>query len=324
MKILFVHLGLEAFVLKDLGILQSAYDVRPFHFRGVRDLAALREGVRWSDLTFSWFGTIHAFFTVAFSKILRRKSVVISGGYDVARTPLLPDYGPLTKHHKRWGVFFVFANADLILSVSEFNQRETVTNARADPKKVEVVPHGFDAGVFRPPDGISKNGTILTVAGVTPVSIIRKGLDLFVRSAAGLPENQFVLVGRCKEPAASDLQGIAPPNVDFRGYLSPEDLIRTYAQASVYVQPSRHEAFGCSVAEAMLCECVPVVSREGALPEVVGDTGFYVDRLAAQDVAIRIKEAMASDLGSRARQRIMELFPLERRRQGILRAIEEL
>jgi len=29
-----------------------------------------------------------------------------------------------------------------------------------------------------------------------------------------------------------------------------------------------------ALAEAMCCECVPVVTKKGALPEVVGDTGL--------------------------------------------------
>lgn len=324
MKLLFVHLGWETFVAKDLEILRSAHPVRAFHFQSVKDLPALWQSVRSCDLTFSWFGTIHALFAVAFSKMLHKKSVVVAGGYDVARTALLPHYGALSKTHKRWGILFVFANADLLLSVSEFNRQETIANARADPRKIRLVPHGFDADLFRPVPGVPKKGIVLTVGSVNGVSVTRKGLDLFVRSAAYLPENDFVLAGRCSEPALSDLRGTAPPNVDFRGWISLEDLVDTYAQADVYAQPSRHEAFGCSVAEAMLSECVPVVSREGALPEVVGDCGLYVDSLEPKAVATKIKEALGSNLGPRARERIRDLFPLERRKAGILNAVESL
>ena len=324
MRILFVHLGMESFVHKDLEILQSAHTVRPLYFRGLGDIPALWKGVRWSDLTFSWFGTVHAFFAVAFSKILRRKSVVVSGGYDVAGTPLLPRYGPLNKPYKRNGVLFVFANADLILCVSHFNCREAIVNAGADPQKVRVVPHGFDTQVFRPVSGIPKQEMVLTVGGANATSIPRKGLDLFVQSAAYLPEVRFVLVGRHNESALSNLQRIAPPNVDFQGWLPLQGLLEMYTQAKVYLQPSRHEAFGCSVAEAMLCTCVPVVSREGALPEVVGDCGFYVERLTPDAVAAVVRDALENDLGARARQRVLESFPLSRRRQEILKAIQEV
>ena len=84
------------------------------------------------------------------------------------------------------------------------------------------------------------------------------------------------------------------------------------------VQASIHEGFGYSVAEAMLCECVPVTSRKAALPEVVGNCGLYVDDLNPQSVANKIKEALASDLGQEARARIMQEFPLEKRREALL------
>ena len=41
------------------------------------------------------------------------------------------------------------------------------------------------------------------------------------------------------------------------------ELTTLYAEDSVYVQPSLHEGFGLSVAEAMSAGCVPVVTSAG-------------------------------------------------------------
>jgi glycosyltransferase involved in cell wall biosynthesis len=325
MRILLVHLGLASFVRKDLEILRQAHDVRPLRFTGVRSLPALWSGVRWSDVTFSWFGTIHALFTVAASRMLRRKSVVVSGGYDVAKTPLLPQYGPLSKRHKRWGIFFVFANADLILSVSEFNRHETIANAKADPARVQLVYHGFDSDKFRPLPWVRRERAAVTVGHVGRLSWLAKGLNVFAQSAHYLPDVPFTIVGpHNSEAAMAYLRRLASPNVHFAGGLYGDDLVAKLSSAQVYVQPSIRESFGCAVAEAMLCGCVPVVSRRGALPEVVGDCGFYVDRLEPASVAEQVERALVSDLGNNARQRVLTSFPLERRRRDILAAIEQL
>jgi glycosyltransferase involved in cell wall biosynthesis len=147
---------------------------------------------------------------------------------------------------------------------------------------------------------------------------------LYVESARHAPDVSFVLVGPWEDDAIDRLREKAAPNVQLAGGLWGEDLVRMYSRAKVYVQVSAHESFGCSVAEAMLCECVPVVSQRAALPEVVGDAGFDVDDLSPQAVAAQIKRALVSGSGQRARERIVREFPLEKRRQGLLAAIDEV
>ena len=93
----------------------------------------------------------------------------------------------------------------------------------------------------------------------------------------------------------------------------------------MYVQVSAHEGFGCALAEAMLCGCVPVVTDRGAIPEVVGETGFYVKYDSPRETAARILEGTgSSELASRvARDRISRLFPLEKRREALVNAVHE-
>lgn len=74
------------------------------------------------------------------------------------------------------------------------------------------------------------------------------------------------------------LKSIATPNVEFTGFVAEDELIKWYQKAKVYNQPSWHEGFGISVAEAILCECIPVVSDCGALPEVVNRSRAFYSR----------------------------------------------
>ena len=80
MRVLFVHQGLQSFVQKDLDILRSAHQVRELHFAGLKDVPAVWQGAAWADVTFSWFGKLHTFFAVLFSKLLGKKAVVVAGG----------------------------------------------------------------------------------------------------------------------------------------------------------------------------------------------------------------------------------------------------
>jgi len=48
-------------------------------------------------------------------------------------------------------------------------------------------------------------------------------------------------------------------------------------ESKIYLQLSRHEAFGVSVVEAMKYGCIPIVSNAFALPEVVGNNGYIIN-----------------------------------------------
>jgi glycosyltransferase involved in cell wall biosynthesis len=119
------------------------------------------------------------------------------------------------------------------------------------------------------------------------------------------------------------LQHLATKNVTFAGFLSDDALHHLYGTAAVYVQPSLHEAFGMSVAEAMLGGCIPVVTRKGALPEVVGETGIYCESNAPENVASAIEQALRLDYTWRqnAKDYILSRFPIERRRTALQRLV---
>jgi glycosyltransferase involved in cell wall biosynthesis len=93
----------------------------------------------------------------------------------------------------------------------------------------------------------------------------------------------------------------------------------------VYVQASRHEGFGLAVAEAMLAGDVPVVMNVTAMPEVVGDAGVLIDSQEPAAVADGVRRALelGPDAARRARERILTAFPMERRREGILRVVQD-
>jgi glycosyltransferase involved in cell wall biosynthesis len=117
---------------------------------------------------------------------------------------------------------------------------------------------------------------------------------------------------------------MAGPNVKFTGYLRHEVLLPHYQKAKVYCQLSTHESFGVALAEAMSCSCVPVVTRKYALPEVVGDTGFYVPYNHPKATPEAIRKALESDKGMQARERVNRHFSLKTRERKLIREILDL
>ena len=137
---------------------------------------------------------------------------------------------------------------------------------------------GVDTSLFRrhPRDRARSDLLWLTVGRVA----VEKNLEAFLRLK--LPGRKMV-VG--DGPAREALQRRFP-GVEFPGPRTGDELIRTYAQADVFVFPSRTDTFGNVMLEALACG-VPVAAYPVPGPlDVVGD---------APDVAV-----LDDDLGRAA------------------------
>jgi glycosyltransferase involved in cell wall biosynthesis len=163
------------------------------------------------------------------------------------------------------------------------------------------------------------------VGAVNWSNLRKKGLENFVKVAKLLPEVRFVLVGRHDDSSIDYLKMIATKNVEFAGPVSFNKLLELYRRAGVYVQISYHESFGVALAEAMACECVPVVTDRAALPEVVGECGIYVHYGDINATAVAIKKAFEQkELGRCARKRIVNMFSLGKREEKLVKLLISL
>jgi glycosyltransferase involved in cell wall biosynthesis len=322
-KILFVYSHLQSFVRSDLEILQKYFDVKKLRittFKNPLNMFRLLFGMANVHLIYTWFAGTNAFFIVLFSIFLRKKSVVVVGGYEVAYVPEI-GYGSLLSPFGRVKVKFVLRNATKLLAVSKSTFKEALHFTQ--PKRIAVVYNGVDVEKFRPLGDKDKEDLVITVANITELTLKKKGLDTFVKASAYLPDIQFILVGKYNS-SVEHLKRIAGSNVTFTGYVSDELLVALYRKAKVYCQLSAHESFGVALAEAMACGCVPVVTRRYALPEVVGDAGFYVPYGDPKAAAEAIKKALKSNKGIEARERINEYFSLKARKRKLIKEILDI
>jgi glycosyltransferase involved in cell wall biosynthesis len=323
-RILFVYIRESSFVAIDRSVLGERWVVRDWRQQGpVVNLLALARAVWRSDLVFGWFASWHTFWPVTLAWLMRKPSVVVIGGYDTANLPEIP-YGIQGRGLMRFVSRWVMKRATRLLANSEYSRREAAANAGVDPARVSVVHHGVpDPFGELPPAERARSA--LTVGIVDRRNVARKGLGVFVRAAALLPDVGFVLAGRWDDGAADKLRDMATPNVTLTGWVEDDVLNDHYRRASVYVQPSAHEGFGLSVAEGMLAGCIPVTTRAGALPEVVGDVGVQIDGQDPAQLASAIERALEAGPEARAaaRNRVLDRFPLELRREGVQRLVAE-
>ena len=328
-KIFLVAPSASTFTQRDLEALRREYRVRETVISNYQGRNGLKrslliafeifQGVLWADLTYSWFAHNHSYLAVRLANLLGKRTLVVIGGYEVAREPEI-GYGALLNPKLAKRVNYIIQNADHILAVSEFNRREILN--LSERHHVAVVYNGIDCVQFNP--GEEKEDLVITVCQINRNNITLKGLDTFISAARCLPDLRFAIIGRVLDGSIEDLKRDAPHNVEFVLSPSQDELLRWYRRAKVYCQLSYRESFGVALAEAMSCECVPVVTDRGALPEVVGDTGFVVPYGDADATAAAIVKALPSDArGRAARIRVQKEFSLEERKQKIQRIIEE-
>lgn len=324
-RLLYVHSRKASFVAIDREILAQEYEIEDLYQPGrVPNLARVVAGVARADVVFGWFASWHTFFPVTLAWLLRKPSVQIIGGFDTANMPDI-GYGYQQGGLRRWASRWIMRRATRLITNSNYSREEIAANTPIAPERVTVVHHGVP-DPFGPLDaGVAREPMAITVGHLVTSTLMQKGHQPFVEAARHLPGVRFVFVGQWHDDAIERLRDLAGPNVEFTGWLSDEDLEDTYRRASVYVQASRHEGFGLAVAEGMLAGCVPVVMNVTAMPEVVDGAGVLLSSQDPEAVAAGVRQALELDAGAheRARRRILDAFPMEGRREGILRVVRE-
>ena len=311
----------SSFVRMDRQILEEAFVVRFVPWNGKRSIPRLVWAILRSEVTFAWFALDHAYGASRLARLFGRKSIVVVGGVDAAKVPELR-YGAHIEPAAAVRSRYALEHSDRVLIVADSLREDIARNAGVRRAEIITVGLGFDTEFFAP-DARDRD-TVLTVGIVSDVNIRRKGLDTFVGAAKRLPDVRFVLVGAGPGPAQDRLRAAAPSNVEFLPFLDTADLREQYRRARVYVQASLYEGSPSALGEAMACGCVPVGTRIGGIPDLVGDTGFYVPAGDPDATASAIREAYDSNLGGRARQRIEQQFSKARRRKALIEIVESL
>jgi glycosyltransferase involved in cell wall biosynthesis len=322
--VLFVHSRKASFITVDRELLAQRYEIRDLYQPGRRGspLGVLR-AMRGCDAVVGWWASWHTFWPITLAWLLRRPSVLIVGGFDTANEPEF-GYGYQQGGARAWLSRWIMRRADVLATNSAYSREEIERNTGIGRDRVTVMHHGVPDPFGSLPDKPAEP-LALTVGNVDRPNLERKGLRAFAEAAAELPEVEFVVAGRFVDDAGEELRAQAPANLRLAGWVEEHELLDLYRRAAVYVQASRHEGFGVSVAEAMLAGCVPVVTRAGALPEVVGDTGVQVDVPAEpKALAAAVGEALARGpgAGAAARERVLREFSLDARAAALHDLVE--
>lgn len=222
--------------------------------------------------------------------------------------------------------------ADQVVACSDFVRDHCVAYVPEIRGRCTTVYNGVDTDAF---DRGSLRATrpsgrpfLLQVGAVSPHKGLHDTLAAFIGLADGWPDLDLRIVGppglypieetfdlddRAGVDALSDLyrgdylellRRAVPPalkdRVIFTGRVSPEDLVQHFLAAEVMVfPPIWDEGFGLPALEALAAGTPVVVSRSGALPEIVrdGQDGFVVDKRDPDALKAAINALLSDEVG---------------------------
>ena len=218
----------------------------------------------------------------------------------------------------------LFQSATRLLPWSSWVADSLVADYGADPSKITVLPPGVDLDVWQPQPHPSQPGPlhILFVGG----DFYRKGGETLLEAFKTLPEGTAVLhlVTRSEIPSSE--------NVRVYGNMQPNtpELLALYAQADVFVLPTRAEAFGIAAVEAAASGLPVIATRVGGLVDIVleGQTGFLLppnDVLSLRDRLCLLAQepARRRQMGLAARQHAENQFDARRNAEKLVAMIVE-
>ena len=147
-------------------------------------------------------------------------------------------------------------------------------------------------------------GYLLYIGTIEPRKNVGGLLDAYARLIARRAEApRLVIAGRAEHGSADVLARIDQPplagHVEYRGYVSAGDREALFKGAQAFVLPAFDEGFGIPAVEAMSAGVPVVVSNRGALPEVVGDAGLFIDPDDVESLAAAL-ERLIGDADLRA------------------------
>jgi glycosyltransferase involved in cell wall biosynthesis len=327
MKILYIGNGESSFVKHEVEILRKFYDVQ-FYPTGSERAAfqfalKLIPKVKNNEIIYCNFASLWSAIAILEARLLRKKSLVTVGGYDAAHCPQF-NYGVFTNPRKKYTALFCYRYSNRILVTAHHLKNDILSHCKLNHRKILYSPRGHDEEFWKPSG--KKTRVIITVASVKNISRAKiKGLDMFVKVAKKLPEEKFVIIGPYGK-AKDYITSIMPANVELIGKKNAQELLYIYQHAKIYCQFSYREGMPNSLCEAMLCECIPVVTEIPGNREAVGETGYYCDYNDVNMAVKIIKQALVLNIRpvSAIRKRIIQYFSDEQKLFKVIDAINEV
>jgi len=346
-SVLFISTGLSTFIQKDIDLLNSNYSVRSLVFRSspkynvpfefIRHLFILLFSISRQQFVIAQFAGYHTFWPAILCKLFNKPFIIICGGTECVSFPNI-GYGNFNKSLLGWFTKLSIKQATHLLpkhhtlidyhyTYDDKAPEQQGLKAFINPFSIPytVIENGFEAKQYMPANIQRIKSSFITVAaGIElPFTFALKGLDLVIEAAKHFPDSQFTIVGIN--------EGFIPPvqlhNLKWLSSRPNSHLDELFLAHEYYLQLSMSEGFPNAICEAMLCGCIPIGSRVNAIPDIIGDCGFLLEKRDAK-LLIELLETILrkenQSLSAKSVERINTNYNLGKRKEKMLNTIQSI
>jgi len=263
-----------------------------------------------------WSNVVHTLMPLSCSKEIRKLKPLVSHFHHPVGIERPRDLLHVPMHHLIEKS--TYTNSDLVIAQSWYGARKVSELFGLDQSKVRICYCGVDIERFsyRKKQANGDDVNLLFVG----VLERRKGVEYALYALRHILKKydkvKLTVVGN--GPEEKRLKKLANElgilnHVEFKGFISGEQLSSNYNNADIFIFPSLVEGFGMALAEATACGLPVITSNISAIPEVVGDAGILVEPRSSEAIANAIlklikDEDLRVELGKKARKRIKENF----------------
>jgi len=214
---------------------------------------------------------------------------------------------------------FSAANADHIITISNFSKQDIISQYKIDKTKITVAYPGYDREKYRfqvPGYRLQEiqrkyqtsDNYIIYIGTIQP----RKNLIRLIEAVSRIDALTLVVVGKkgwmFDETLQTSRELRIEERVKFLGFIPSDELPDLIAGAKAFVMPSFWEGFGIPVLEAMACGTPVIVSNSSSLPEVAGKAGILVDPYSVDQIEQAIRTIISD---KKLHQKYLELGLLQ-------------
>jgi N-acetyl-alpha-D-glucosaminyl L-malate synthase BshA len=200
-------------------------------------------------------------------------------GTDITLVGLDRSYLPITRYS--------INQSDGVTAISNY-LRDRTLRVFDVKKEIEVIYNSVNCDVYtRCKDFAEKrleyapNGERLLVhlSNFRPVKRVTDVIEIFDRVHKKIP-CRLLLIGDGPDRSTAEWLAVQKGIHEDVLFLGKQDQVEEKLGVSdILLMPSELESFGLAALEAMACECVPIATRSGGVPEVIehGVSGFLAD-----------------------------------------------